>query len=166
MPKAIGSPSVSRQRVLSVGSVLSMSTAARQPRSACCGWAEGARPHGHELVADVVDEHALVREHAVGEHAHHVADPFDRPLRAEPLADAAEAADVAEEERHFLRAALEQVGLFGQALRKLAREELFEADALFQRRLLLLQPGHAAGHRRGEQLDEHRLDFADGRAFW
>ena len=50
---------------------------------------------GQQLVADVIDQHALLTQNAVGQRLHHLADPADRPFGAELLADATEATDVA-----------------------------------------------------------------------
>ena len=120
-----------------------------------------APAHGHQLVADVIHEHPGVGQNAVRKHAHHVADPLHRLLRAQPLADAAEAADVAEQERDLGVPPCQQVGMQGELFRKLAGEELLELHAGGEGRVLLFEAGHPGRHAAGDQLDQHRLQLAD-----
>ena len=89
----------------------------------------GCAPHGKQFIADVVDQDALLLEHALGKFFHYAADPGNGLGWAEPFALAAETADVAEEKRHVGIAALKQIGIGRQLAGELRGEELLELHA-------------------------------------
>src|SRR5262245_7729610 len=78
------------------------------------GLLAGGAPHGHQFIADVIDQHALLFQHALGENVENIVDPFDRPRGSELLADPAETSDVTEEHRNLAIASLEQLGPCGK----------------------------------------------------
>jgi hypothetical protein len=125
------------------------------------GLREGRAPHRHQLIADVIDQHAPLLDDAIGERAHHVADPLERARRAELIRDPAESADIAKQNRDFDIASLEQIGLDRELVGQLRREELLELHARRQRLLLLIEPGQSGRHAAGQGLDDHRLQLAD-----
>ena len=114
-------------------------------------------PHGDQLVADVIDENAAVGQNAVGQLPHHVADPVHGPRRAEPLADPAESADIAEQDRDVGVMAVEEVGAEGELFGKLAGEELLEGCPRLARR----RARERGAHRSGEELHQLRLQRRD-----
>ena len=87
MPRPIGSPSVACQRCVERRQLLEHGQGRAAGQLGVVGLLVRGAPHRHQLVADVVDQHAVVLEHAVGQRVHHVADPLDGLGRPEPLAD-------------------------------------------------------------------------------
>ena len=85
------------------------------------------------------------------------------PDGAEPLADPAEAADIAEEEGDLPVLPAEEVGPGGKFVGQLGGEELLELHARRHRRLLLLDPRQARRDAAGQQLHEHGVDLRDPR---
>ena len=125
------------------------------------GLLSGSAPHGHQLVADVVDEDALVGQDGVGQDAHHVVNPLHGLGRPELIADPAETPDIAEEEGDLTLSSLEKVGILLELFGQVGREELLELDPGRHGRLLMPETFEPGGYPSGQELDEHGLDLGD-----
>src|SRR5262249_27996063 len=69
-------------------------------------------PHGHDFIADIVDDHAFLVEHALRQLRHHVAEPAHGGCRSQFFTKAAEVTNVAEESGDFELTPFQQVRLF------------------------------------------------------
>jgi len=118
-------------------------------------------PHRHDLIADVIDDHATIPHHDFREGVERVLNPLQRQLGPQPLADRAEAADIGHQDRDLGVLAREQLGVLGKLLRQFAAEELLEPHALLDGFFFLRRALQAHGDRVGQRLGEHRFRLTE-----
>jgi hypothetical protein len=161
MPRSSGSPRVGLPAVVELAEQAEHVEGGPASEAGVAGLFFRSAPHGQQLVADVIDQHAAPGDDALGQRPHDVADPGHRPGRAEALADPAEAADIAEEQGDLAVTPLQQVRVGGQLPGQFGREELLELDARGQGGAFLLQAGQSRRDAAREQLHEHRFHLGN-----
>ena len=118
-------------------------------------------PHRHQLVADVVHQHALMIRHTVRQRSHHVVDPIERAGGADFFGDAAEAPNIAKQHTDVGVAPVQHVGMRFQVLGQFRRKELLELQTQATGRVFALQPRQSRGHGAGHQFQQQGVQLGN-----